>query len=143
MSNFVKAKEILGSNGIRPSVQRIAVLEYLLTHRTHPTADMIYESLLESVPTLSRTTVYNTLGSLAGCGAILSLDLDPRQAHYDGDNSAHGHFLCTGCGKIEDVALHGKEFGTNLGGLLPAGAQASSIQLSFKGLCAKCNTNNQ
>ena len=39
------AIDILNSHNIRPSVQRIAVLKYLLEHRIHPTVDDIYLAL--------------------------------------------------------------------------------------------------
>lgn len=29
-------------NGIRPSTQRLAIMNYLLTHPTHPTVDEVY-----------------------------------------------------------------------------------------------------
>ena len=40
-----KAIEILNQFEIRPSYQRIAVMDYLLKHRTHATADAIYDDL--------------------------------------------------------------------------------------------------
>ena len=55
----------LVERGIRPSVQRIAIMDYLIKHPTHPTIDEVYQSLCENVPTLSRTTVYNTLRMLS------------------------------------------------------------------------------
>ena len=47
----------LTEHGIKPSMQRMAVMEYLMTHRTHPTVDEIYTALHPSMPTLSKTTV--------------------------------------------------------------------------------------
>ncbi len=32
-------------NGIRPSAQRLAIMNYLLTHFTHPTVDEVYQGL--------------------------------------------------------------------------------------------------
>ncbi|MBR4922900.1 MAG: transcriptional repressor, partial [Bacteroidaceae bacterium] len=57
----MKTYEYLLSFGIKPSVQRIAIMDYLMTHRTHPAIDEIYLALCEDIPTLSKTTVYNTL----------------------------------------------------------------------------------
>ena len=53
--------EYLKKNGIKPSIQRIKIFEYLLGHHTHPTVDDIFQSLSSEIPTLSKTTVYNTL----------------------------------------------------------------------------------
>lgn len=46
---------------VKPSLQRIAIVEYLMENRIHPTADDIYHALCIQVPTLSKTTVYNTM----------------------------------------------------------------------------------
>ena len=40
--NEMKQKEAytrLTDHGIKPSVQRLAIMQYLLTHATHPTVD--------------------------------------------------------------------------------------------------------
>lgn len=95
----------LTAHNIKPSAQRIAIMEYLLSHRTHPTVDMIYNDLIGTMPTLSRTTVYNTLRLLGENDAILELTIDKHIAHYDGDTSPHSHFQCKRCGKIIDIPL--------------------------------------
>ena len=59
----------LQNHNIKPSVQRIAIMNYLIEHRTHPTVDEIYTALSPSIPTLSKTTVYNTLKLLSEQGA--------------------------------------------------------------------------
>ena len=91
--------------GFKPSLQRIAILEYLRTHFTHPTVDEIYEALSPSMPTLSKTTIYNTLRSFSQSGLALSLRLDEKTVHYDGDTAPHAHFICKDCGKIIDVTI--------------------------------------
>lgn len=53
--------QFLDQQGIRPSFQRLKIFEYLVNERTHPTADEIYEVLRKDIPSISRTTVYNTL----------------------------------------------------------------------------------
>ena len=63
--------EQLTLHGVKPSVQRLAVMEYLLTHRTHPTVDEIYRALVSKIPTLSQATVYNTLKLFVSHGWIM------------------------------------------------------------------------
>ena len=53
--------EKLMEKGIRPSLTRVMIYDYLLSHRTHPTVDEIYKELSPKAPTLSKTTVYNTV----------------------------------------------------------------------------------
>ena len=60
-----EAYERLMECGVRPSVQRLAIVEFLLTHATHPTVEDVYQGLCTKIPTLSRTTVYNTLRLLS------------------------------------------------------------------------------
>lgn len=79
------ATEQLIEHNIRPSVQRVAIMQYLLDHRTHPTADDIYTELVKTMPTLSRTTVYNTLQLLVTNQA--------KQACAQGHGHERGHEL--------------------------------------------------
>ena len=74
-------------HGIKPSAQRIAVAGYLAKHLTHPTVDEIYCDLLHDYPTLSRTTVYNTVNLLAQNGCISTLDVDSLGTRYDFNSS--------------------------------------------------------
>ncbi len=130
----IETAQYLASYGIKPSVQRLAVMKYLLLNPVHPTAEHIYEALLPSMPTLSRTTVYNTLSLLAERGAILRLDLDPRQAHFDGNPAPHTHYVCTRCGAIFDAALQDLPPGSS-----PEGFTVSSTEVVHKGICKNCN----
>lgn len=99
------AKDILMQYGINPSVQRIAIMDYLLTHRTHPTVDEVYVALSEQIHTLSRTTVYNTLRLFSEQGAAQMLTIDEKKVCFDGCLEPHAHFMCKRCGKLMDVAL--------------------------------------
>ena len=59
--------------GIRPSIQRVAIMKYLLSHHTHPTVEEVFVALKKQLPTVSRTTVYNTLRMLSEHGAARTL----------------------------------------------------------------------
>jgi len=51
----------LKNHDIKPSYQRMKIFQYLLDNHVHPTVDTIYKALCPEIPTLSKTTVYNTL----------------------------------------------------------------------------------
>ena len=60
--------ERLQGHNIKPSVQRIAIMKYLMEHRTHPTVDEIYTATLKNYSlqhaedferTRSRTNAYH------------------------------------------------------------------------------------
>lgn len=95
---------------------------------------MIHERLLPEIPTLSKTTVYNTLALLVEAGLARELHLEENEARYDADNSDHGHFLCTRCGRVYDFAV-------DLACLRTEGLAGFSIgekNLFYKGVCPRC-----
>ena len=99
----VLTKQYLIDQGINPSIQRLAIMDYLLTHSTHPTVNEIYLELLPVIPTLSKTTVHNTLKLFVKHNIALCIDIDERHARFDGKITAHAHFRCKKCGRIDDI----------------------------------------
>ena len=123
--------------GIKASVQRMAIMHYLLTHRTHPTVDEIFTALAPKYPTLSRTTVYNTLKLFVEHGATQMLTIDEKVTCFDGDVTPHAHFLCRRCGRILDIPLQ------NIGGedfshMTVDANQVAEIHQYYKGICKMC-----
>ncbi len=134
------AAQHLVKHGIRLSMQRMAIMQYLLDHHTHPTVDTIYKDLLQSMPTLSRTTVYNTLELLRENNAVHALTIDKRTVHYDGQTHPHAHFLCRRCGEIFDM-----EVDECIAGHLHASDdfKIERYELYYSGLCPKCKAQEQ
>ena len=135
---MLEAHQYLRQFSIKPSVQRSAVMNFLLNNRIHPTIDEIYMALSPNMPTLSKTTVYNTLDLFVEKGAVRSLVIDERNARYDVDISAHAHFICKTCGKVHDI------FNVN-----PTYFQypqtdkfnIESVEISYSGTCNICMGN--
>lgn len=128
-------KERLLQFGVKPSLQRMAIMDYLLSHPTHPTVDTIFNDLYPSIPTLSKTTVYNTLKLLTEQGAIVSLNIDEKNVRYDGDISDHAHFRCKDCGCVSDLPIAAK-------GSIQVSAfddlVITECQIYYKGFCKDC-----
>jgi len=122
--------------GIKPSLQRIAVLKYLMEHYTHPTADSIFNDLYPFIPTLSKTTVYNTLKLLEEQGAIQTLSIDDKNLRYDADISPHAHFICKQCGSVHDIPLKDN---TVLNNKDSQDFILTECQVYYKGYCMQCN----
>ena len=136
-----KALDCLQAHHIHPSVQRLAVMEYLLNHHTHPTVEDIYAELQPEIPTLSRTTVYNTLKLFASHGAAVMLTIDEKRACFDCVLEPHAHFICRKFGRIFDVDL--KEAGeVNHPVDLPAG-HVEEEHVYYKGICKDCLAKGQ
>lgn len=127
-------KDLLLNKGIKPSIQRLSVLRYIMEQMDHPSVEKIYQNLVNQIPTLSKTTVYNTLKQLTEKGIINALSIDEVQIKYDYPHAPHAHFLCTHCGIIYDI-----EMVTDLYGLQSIdGHQVMSAQINFKGICNNC-----
>lgn len=126
----------LAMYGIKPSVQRIAIMDYLMTHRTHPTADEVYSALGDSIPTLSKTTVYNTLKLFVDQKAALMLTIDDKNVHFDGDTSLHSHFFCRHCGRVLDLPFSGKKKEAKENYI--DGHQIDEIHHYYRGVCKEC-----
>jgi Fur family transcriptional regulator, peroxide stress response regulator len=60
---FEDLSQELINRAIRPSYQRLKILEYLTNNQSHPTVDQIFQNLHLEIPTLSKATVYNTLNA--------------------------------------------------------------------------------
>lgn len=125
--------EKLLESGIRPSLTRVMIYDYLLNHRTHPTADEIYRELAPDAPTLSKTTVYNTVKLLSSEGVIKMLTIEEQQARFDACVDDHGHFLCNGCKKVFDFDVEMPK------DTLPDGFVAKTKEIFYTGLCKKCS----
>ena len=126
--------QYLSGYGIRPSVQRLAIMRYLRSSRMHPTADEIFEALRKQIPTLSKTTVYNTLKLFVDHGAAIYIGIDEKNARFDGHVEPHAHFRCKKCGKIIDLDMDMEK-------CLPEDFNGKIDETYFylKGLCEKCN----
>jgi len=131
LTNELKIKNI------RLSHQRLKVLEYLTSHKIHPTVDQIYTGLHEEIPSLSKTTVYSTLNTLADAGMIRVINIEDNEIRYDITVEDHGHFKCESCGAIYD-------FKTDLDSLDASDLKNFKIRdknVYFKGTCPMCLSN--
>lgn len=104
-ANYEDLVKELKNKKIRLSHQRLKVLEYLNENRTHPTVDEIYINLHKEIPTLSKTTIYNTLNALVEAGMVRMVSLGDNESKYDIARDDHGHFKCESCGHIYDFEI--------------------------------------
>lgn len=124
----------LKDHDIKPSYQRIKIFEYLAKHKNHPTVDTIYHDLVHEIPTLSKTTVYNTLNLFLDKKIVQLIGIEETEARYDADISVHAHFKCLSCSKIYDIYFDITE--STIKEL--EDFQVFERQLYFKGVCKRC-----
>jgi len=129
-----KYVELLKEHSLKITPQRLQILKYLDTHNTHPTVEEIYSELKKSSPSLSKTTVYNSLETLQKHSLIQLLTISGTQARYDFKHDMHHHFLCTNCGKIIDIDIKCP----NIEKIVKEGYEIEEVHGYFKGLCKQC-----
>ncbi len=83
-------------------MQRIQIYKYIFGRKDHPSVDMIFSVLSKEIPTLSKTTVYNTLKGFVEAGIATPILIDESEIRYDADTNMHGHFKCESCENIFD-----------------------------------------
>lgn len=133
-TNLENITNKLKNKNIRLSHQRLKVLEYLDSHRIHPTVEQIYHGLSDEIPTLSKTTIYNTLNTLIEAGLVRSITIEDNEVRYDIRTDVHGHFKCKVCGNIYDFEVNEDSFEVN--GL--NGFEIHTRDVYFSGICPKC-----
>ncbi len=127
---------ILRERGLWVTQQRIAVLEYLLGAPGHPSAEEVGAAVNRTDATTSRASVYNVLRSLTRAGIVSELVLDDAVARYDANLEPHHHFVCTSCGKVDDVPA--PLCPTLPPRSLPDGRLVTGVSVTLRGVCAGC-----
>lgn len=129
---------MLHNSNIRPSLHRLAVLSYVANSRSHPRAEDIFNELTKTYPAMSRTTVYNSLHTLAEAGLLRELEIESGNKRYDlGPQTPHSHFVCRRCGKIFDMELPESVCDIAMNDFV-----VDSVDVYIKGLCPACVETN-
>ncbi|OQX73171.1 MAG: transcriptional repressor [Bacteroidetes bacterium 4484_276] len=126
----------LTQHGVKPSPQRLNIYKYLIEEKNHPTVDTIFKDLIGAMPTLSKTTVYNTLKLFIDKGVAKVINIENNETRYDADTSIHGHFKCEKCLKVFDINIDMSEIKT----LDISGFLIKETHFYLKGICKKCRS---
>ena len=126
---------------IKRSRQRDAIVAFLHTRKDHPTADVVYQEIRNTIPNISLGTVYRNLAQLSERGEILRLPCDGKMDHFDADIRPHYHFICNHCGCVKDIELPysnamDQQANETFDGVI------MRHNLLFEGLCKECTQSN-
>ena len=137
--NTLQSKQILEKKGIKPSLHRLKILDYLMgNHNSHPTVDMIYQDIHPEIPTLSKTTIYNTVKTFVDNKIVRIITIDENEVRFDVKVDAHAHMKCIKCDSLYNVdvdpGIFSKFFEEN-------NANRHKIfetHIYLRGICNKC-----
>lgn len=102
MDNTQKIAEALRNSGYKATPQRITIVETILRSKSHPSAEEIYEQVFRTHPTISLSTVYNTLNILRDMDFIKEITFKGK-TRYDPNIRMHVNLICENCSRIFDV----------------------------------------
>jgi Fe2+ or Zn2+ uptake regulation protein len=97
------ASDALRRHDIRPSAHRLAIADFVLHTRSHPSADDVFTTVREDFPIVSRATVYNTLNLFVRKGLLRRLAVSEGRIVYDPDLSPHHHLVDEDTGEVHDI----------------------------------------
>jgi len=128
MSNLDDIKNRLKSFGVTPTAQRIDVAQILFARPQHLSAEQVLKMVNENGDsTVSKATIYNTLGLFATKGLVKEVIVDPSKVFYDSNISKHFHFFNIDSGVLTDIPVDAINFEKLPE--LPEGTESSSLEV--------------
>lgn len=89
--------------GLKVTIQRMGILDYLETTLEHPTAEMVFNEIKKKYPRVTLSTIYNTLETFVENKIIAKVFTLEGKARYDGHIEKHHHFYDKTSCKIFDI----------------------------------------
>jgi len=132
----------LADSGLRATPQREVVYDVLLKRRDHPTADEVFARVKSELPTISLATVYNCLETLVQCNLVRAVNFERAPTRYCPNLRPHAHFHDEQTGRTFDIDLP-PELLASVNQVLPSGFDASSVEITFRGLAKDKATGGQ
>lgn len=102
MSLDKKLVDAFRSKGYRVTPQRITITQLVLKNREHPTAEQLYDQVVKVHPTVSLSTIYNTLRILKNMNILNEISYNDMK-RFDANPNPHLNLVCEICGKITDI----------------------------------------
>ena len=95
--------ELLHEHGLKATLQRQIICEYLFNTDEHPTAEQIMQKISEKYPTISIATIYSTLKNLKEKKIIHELEFSNKlPSHFEPNTNPHVNIICPKCHVIVD-----------------------------------------
>ena len=94
----------LKSTGLKATLPRLKILEIFQTGaQRHMTAEDVFRVLLDERSDIGLATVYRVLTQFEQAGILIRSNFESGKAVYElNEGQHHDHFVCTGCGKVEE-----------------------------------------
>jgi len=128
---------LCSERGIPCTVQRRVILEAVLDHGDHPTANQVFTDVSASHRGISRATVHRTLEILSRLGIITKTCHPGKVARYDACTDIHHHLICLHCDKVVDFHDEGLN-SLKVPDTSSTGFEISDFRVQLRGICREC-----
>lgn len=125
------------------SKQREDLLSILKNSKSHPTAEELYNSIKEKIPSVSRGTVYRNLKDLVDEGYIIKISMAGGADRYDYIHKKHNHIICKYCGMIKDFEYDFDLKNVKLSVIKQTEMDPLLDGVIVYGICGKCKEKNR
>jgi Fur family peroxide stress response transcriptional regulator len=115
----------------------MVILAALEQDHTHPTAEYLYDTLRQTHPSLSLSTVYQTLDVFIRTGLCRRVSGLGDRLRVDGTQQDHDHAVCHLCGAIFDVVRDQIQLPPPPG-YLSNGMMVTGIRFEYEVVCVSC-----
>lgn len=122
--------ELLHRFDVMPTSQRVQVAEVVYSKPQHLSAEQVLEKVSAMGHSISRATIYNTLGLFSEKGLVRQVIIDPDRVLYDPHTAPHHHFYNCDTGELIDVDANKVEFETIPE--LPEGTMLANVDVVFE-----------
>jgi Fur family peroxide stress response transcriptional regulator len=123
--------------GLKATVPRIVILEMLEHDHSHPTVEQLYERLLQTHPSLSLSTVYQTLDTFLRAGLCHWVPGRDGRLRVEAASHRHDHAVCRICRTLFDIER--AEFATvSPPAQLPHGLLVTDWRIEYEVICRTC-----
>lgn len=122
----------------RNTIQRQLVIAAVRFLANHPTAEEVYDRIIQEYPDISKGTVYRNLNSLVESGLLGKISVPSGADRFDHILARHYHIKCTRCGKFMNVERF--DYIPDLEDKVAAltGYKMDHHDIVFSGVCPEC-----
>ena len=134
---MVHRVEQLHQAGLKATGPRMLILAALEYDQNHPTAEQLFERLRQDYPSLSLSTVYQTLVAFLRAGLCRRVTGAGERLRVDGTPQDHDHAVCRVCGAIFDIER--RLFPLPVPpAQLPYDLMVTGLRLEYEVICTTC-----
>ena len=104
-----KLVALIKESGLKPTAQRLDILEYLHTTDNFQSVEQIYDNLYREYKVFSKATIYATLEAFVLAGLVKRFFGKHGEARIDCKVDDSAYLLCVQCGSIDKIKVNNIE----------------------------------